>query len=53
MATVKLRQGIWCDPGKHLILQGGEFIHLPDGRLSCQEHVNVPLPEVALAGSLR
>ena len=51
---VRLKQGIWCDVGQHIIAQGEEYTHLPSGRLACPAHErDEPLIETQLAGSLR
>jgi hypothetical protein len=52
---VKLRQGVTCDCGNHhLIPQGGTYLVLDSGRLSCPKHQHdEALLETQLAGALR
>jgi len=50
--TVDRKMAMWCNPKKHLIPTGGQYVVREDGSLSCVEHKDVPCPLVNLAGSL-
>lgn len=41
--TVKLRQGIWCDCGQHVIPQGGIYTLTPVGLFCCAGCASNPL----------
>ena len=48
---VRLRQGLWCEAGKHVLQQGDTYYVTEHGNICCPQHQEMPLPETQLAGA--